>query len=1111
MKKIKLWGAIFLLFMSCCVISPGGSVKAAGSPILDQSQMILNGNIFVNKDYPRYQTFTPAVSGNLSKIDVNIAGSYSTTGALIASIYKEDDLSTPVASTQLTSFGSGWTSIDFSNLSPYLIREKMYRMVLSTENGGATAGFGWYGSSNNPYPRGLSSAAGYDFTFNTYMIPDYSISPEESEVFVSNPSLEADGISHTSVTVKLKNVQGNDVLTGGETVTISSTLGTVSAVTDNNDGTYSATLTTSTVIGTATISASIGGRAMAATTSVQFVSGPPSAQNSTIAVTNSSLLADGTSQTMVTVKLKDAQNHEIKAGGAALEMSSTLGTLSAVADHNNGMYTATLTAPTTVGTATIGASVDGQALTAKAIVQFDPMPAQTVSASVELFNPIVGNDNSITISVTNALGNTDTSFNGVKNVIISGYKQAPNGSIGSFDGVPLTPISQTVDLNFLNGVAISKLKLNAATTQSIQLEVTGVSTPTANLLTITPEAGPTATMKLTTDIVPPTINGGTFGQQPVLTLYDVYKNVSVNDSTKIVTVKKKDTGAWTLTGDLNATANAGIVSFSNLGASNSYEVTGAQLAFDATGVASLTSSAVTLLPKQYTVGFDTNGGSAISDITINYQDKLVKPTSPTKIGHTFTGWYKDADFTTEWDFMTDVVAGDTTLYAKWIANSYTITFNSNGGTYVAPDNVAYNGKITKPIIPSKLGYLFGGWHKDTALTEGWDFATDVVTEAITLYAKWTANPTYTVIYDKNGATGGTVPQDSKSYEENENVTVQGNSGLLFRTNYSFKGWNTQADGKGTAYAEKVTFKMGKANVTLYAQWVENPPTTGGGGYPTTPPVTNDQDDSPPAKVKITLYTNGGTVMKPIEITANTKVSDLPVPTKEGYRFYGWYQDEALTKQWHEETIVRVNISLYAKWTPFPVEEPKPPQEPQTPKPIVTFGDLDGHWAKEMVEELSAQGIIQGFDDGTFRPNTPISRMHVAALLTRAFSFEQVRATKVFSDVPSTHPYYEAIGALQKAGIIDGTNGAFRPTENMTRAQLAKVLVGVLGLTPEGTSSFADVASTHWSAGYISVLKREGITLGDNGKFYPNEPVTRAQFVAFLYRALQFQGMTDVVE
>ncbi|WP_238600697.1 S-layer homology domain-containing protein, partial [Metasolibacillus meyeri] len=345
----------------------------------------------------------------------------------------------------------------------------------------------------------------------------------------------------------------------------------------------------------------------------------------------------------------------------------------------------------------------------------------------------------------------------------------------------------------------------------------------------------------------------------------------------------------------------------------------------------------------------------------------------------------------------------------------------------------------------------------------------------------------------NGATGGTVPQDNKTYEENAQATVQGNSGHLVRTGYTFAGWNTEADGKGTSYAEKATFQLGKANVTLYAEWTANPPITGGGS------ASNGNAYSPPTKVNITLQTNGGTLLEPLAIPSNTKMSDLPIPTREGYRFEGWYQDEALTKPWTAEMMVRENLSLYAKWTALPVEES---ESPQPIEPIVTFKDVEKHWAKEMIEELAAQGIIQGYEDGSFHPNAPISRMHVAVLLTRAFSLEAVREVDDFSDVPSTHTYYDAIHTLYRAGIVDGSNGAFLPAEKMTRAQLAKVLVGVRGQTPTGTSTFKDVASEHWSAGYIAVLEREGIALGDNGYFRPNEPVTRAQFVAFLSRIMQ---------
>ncbi len=79
-------------------------------------------------------------------------------------------------------------------------------------------------------------------------------------------------------------------------------------------------------------------------------------------------------------------------------------------------------------------------------------------------------------------------------------------------------------------------------------------------------------------------------------------------------------------------------------------------------------------------------------------------------------------------------------------------------------------------------------------------------------------PTYTVTYNGNGNTGGSVPIDSTNYVQGQTVTVLGNTGSLVKTNYSFAGWNTQADGSGTTYSQAQTFTMGAANVILYANW-----------------------------------------------------------------------------------------------------------------------------------------------------------------------------------------------------------------------------------------------------------------------------------------------------
>ncbi|MFJ7734765.1 S-layer homology domain-containing protein [Lysinibacillus sp. NPDC097287] len=188
--------------------------------------------------------------------------------------------------------------------------------------------------------------------------------------------------------------------------------------------------------------------------------------------------------------------------------------------------------------------------------------------------------------------------------------------------------------------------------------------------------------------------------------------------------------------------------------------------------------------------------------------------------------------------------------------------------------------------------------------------------------------------------------------------------------------------------------------------------------------------------------------------------------------------------------------------PVPTPEgPKQPEMPEEPKSSITFNDISTNWAKDMIEDIAARGIITGYPDGSFRPNEPIRREHVAVMFARAFELTPKREATQFSDVPTSHPYYDAITKLQQAGIIDGSNGKFNPNEPLTRAQLAKILVLAFGLTPGGTSTFQDVPTTHWSYDYIAALADVGIALGDNGNFRPDEPVTRAQFVAFMYRAL----------
>lgn len=141
--------------------------------------------------------------------------------------------------------------------------------------------------------------------------------------------------------------------------------------------------------------------------------------------------------------------------------------------------------------------------------------------------------------------------------------------------------------------------------------------------------------------------------------------------------------------------------------------------------------------KKFTVTFNTNGGSSVESQTVEEGKTATKPaTDPTKTGLVFVGWYKESTFETSFDFNSAINA-DTTIYANWASESeiVTITFDSNGGSEVAAIKVQKNKTAAAPLSPSRKGYLFKGWYKESTLTNAFSFST-ALTENITLYAKW---------------------------------------------------------------------------------------------------------------------------------------------------------------------------------------------------------------------------------------------------------------------------------------------------------------------------------------------------------------------------------------
>lgn len=133
----------------------------------------------------------------------------------------------------------------------------------------------------------------------------------------------------------------------------------------------------------------------------------------------------------------------------------------------------------------------------------------------------------------------------------------------------------------------------------------------------------------------------------------------------------------------------------------------------------------------YTVSFNTDGGSAIEAQTVESGAVATRPANPTKEGFAFDNWYTSSALTTVFNFATPITV-DTVLYAKWI-NTYTVTFDTDGGSEVEPQTVVSGGTATQPEDPTKDSFTFDGWY-DSEDAE-YDFATPV-TEDITIYAKW---------------------------------------------------------------------------------------------------------------------------------------------------------------------------------------------------------------------------------------------------------------------------------------------------------------------------------------------------------------------------------------
>ena len=250
--------------------------------------------------------------------------------------------------------------------------------------------------------------------------------------------------------------------------------------------------------------------------------------------------------------------------------------------------------------------------------------------------------------------------------------------------------------------------------------------------------------------------------------------------------------------------------------------------------------------NQYTITFDTNGGSEIAPITQDYGTAITAPADPTRKGYTFKGWDKEIPKT--------MPAENITVKAQWEINQYAITFDTNGGSKIAPITQDYGTAITAPADPTRKGYTFKGWDKEIPKT--------MPAENITVKAQWEINQ-YTITFDANG--GSEIAPITQDY--GTKITAPADP---TRKGYTFKGWD-----------KEIPKTMPAENMTVKAQWEIN-------------------------QYAITFDTNGGSKIAPITQDYGTKITAPADPTRKGYTFKGW--DKEIPK-----TMPAENITVKAQW------------------------------------------------------------------------------------------------------------------------------------------------------------------------------------------------------
>ncbi|WP_341301231.1 leucine-rich repeat protein [Lysinibacillus sp. FSL H8-0500] len=525
----------------------------------------------------------------------------------------------------------------------------------------------------------------------------------------------------------------------------------------------------------------------------------------------------------------------------------------------------------------------------------------------------------------------------------------------------------------------------------------------------------------------------------------------------------------------------------------------------------------------------------------------------------FTDWYTDRSMQPSvlWD---KTVPQAMTIYSTGISG-YMVTFNTNGGSIVAQKVVTPSESIIAPTAPTRAGYTFAGWYKDSALQTPWNFQTDKVTENITLYAKWNVTSTPGVTSppasDATSSTPSTTNQIKVDVVDANNpnavlvqtVITRESTGGVVKDTVNFTSANARESIEKLVNQEKKQSRMvipdaqqqvsettigiakvaaqllaeGQAGLGIDMETVKfDIPSSSLTNIdndiyfrvvPVKAQATKQQlEERAKAESSVQQFTNNATITllgQPMTIETNMQnrpvTLTLPLPkdvTQEQLDNLAVYIEHSDgTKEVVRGQIVdfkegtkgiQFDVTKFSTFSILyaPAKEEQPEEEVQVEEEVI-------------LEEPVSVPYIQGYPDGTFRPNTSVTRAQMASMLARYLTDNAIpEATATFIDT-TKHGAKDAIEFVKETGLLKGTTATtFNPNGTITRAQMATVVARWLAENGEVNASqakaFKDVKANHWAAKAIAVVSAQGIMTGTSAEtFHPDGHLTRAQAVKVL--------------